>query len=52
MLSDYYVAFGKADANVDSKGRVAIYYGSADTNMAIAFTTVEKLLGFVKKFNA
>ena len=39
-------------ALVDSKGRVAIYYGSADTNMAIAFTTVEKLLGFVKKFNA
>ena len=24
MLSDYYVAFGKADANVDSKGRVFI----------------------------
>lgn len=32
----------------DSKGHITIYYGVADTNMAIAFTTVEKLLWFVK----
>ena len=35
----------------DSNGRVSIYYGVADTNMAIAFTTVDKLLEFVKKYN-
>ena len=39
-------------ALTDSKGRIAIYYGAADTNMALAFTTVEKLLKFVKKYNA
>ena len=38
-------------AIVDSKGHVTIYYGVADTNMAIAFTTVEKLLEFVKKYS-
>lgn len=38
-------------ALVDSQGRVSIYYGAADTNMAIAFTTVDKLLEFAKKFN-
>jgi len=39
-------------ALTDSKGRICIYYGAADTNMAIAFTTVEKLLAFAKKYNA
>lgn len=38
-------------ALADSQGRVAIYYGAADTNMAIAFTTVDKLLEFAKKYN-
>ena len=38
-------------AIVDSKGHITIYYGVADTNMAIAFTTVEKLLEFVKKYS-
>ena len=38
-------------AITDSNGRVAIYYGAADTNMAVAFTTVDKLLEFVKKFS-
>ena len=38
-------------AIVDSKGHITIYYGVADTNMAIAFTTVEKLLAFVKKYS-
>lgn len=35
----------------NSKGQVTIYYGVADTNMAIAFTTVDKLLEFVDKYN-
>ncbi len=35
----------------DGEGKVTIYYGVADTNMAIAFTTVDKLLEFVKKYN-
>ena len=35
----------------DSEGKVTIYYGVVDTNMAIAFTTVDKLLEFVKKYN-
>lgn len=39
-------------ALTDSKGRIAIYYGAADTNMAIAFTTVDKLLEFAKRYNA
>ncbi len=38
-------------ALTDSQGRVSIYYGVADTNMAIAFTTVDKLLEFAKKYN-
>ena len=38
-------------ALTDSNGRIAIYYGAADTNMAIAFTTVDKLLEFVKKYD-
>lgn len=35
----------------DTKGRITIYYGIADTNMAVAFTTVDKLLEFVEKYN-
>ena len=38
-------------AIVDKKGNIAIYYGVADTNMAIAFTTIDKLLEFVDKYN-
>ena len=38
-------------ALTDSKGRIAVYYGAADTNMAIAFTTVDKLLQFAKQYN-
>jgi beta-1,4-mannooligosaccharide/beta-1,4-mannosyl-N-acetylglucosamine phosphorylase len=38
-------------ALVDDEGHVSIYYGVADTNMAIACTTVDKLLEFVKKFD-
>lgn len=38
-------------ALTDGDGHVTIYYGVADTNMAVAFTTVEKLLQFVKKYD-
>ena len=38
-------------ALTDSEGRISVYYGAADTNMAIAFTTVDKLLAFAKKYN-
>lgn len=38
-------------ALTDSNGRINIYYGVADTNMAVAHTTVDKLLAFVKKYN-
>jgi beta-1,4-mannooligosaccharide/beta-1,4-mannosyl-N-acetylglucosamine phosphorylase len=38
-------------ALVNDDGKVAIYYGAADTNMAVAFTTVDKLLDFVKTYN-
>ncbi|MCF0117884.1 MAG: glycoside hydrolase family 130 protein [Bacilli bacterium] len=37
-------------ALVDDEGHVSIYYGCADTNLGIAFTTVDKLLEFVKKY--
>jgi beta-1,4-mannooligosaccharide/beta-1,4-mannosyl-N-acetylglucosamine phosphorylase len=29
----------------DDKGRIAVYYGAADTVTALAFTTVEELMG-------
>ena len=38
-------------ALVDSEGHVTIYYGAADTNMGIAFTTVDKLIEFAKEYN-
>ena len=38
-------------ALVDDSGEIAIYYGAADTTMGIAFTTVDKLLEFVKKYS-
>ena len=38
-------------ALVNELGEVAIYYGVADTNMAIVFTTIDKLLEFVDRFS-
>lgn len=35
----------------DEEGHITIYYGAADTNIGIAFTTVDKLLAWVKKYN-
>jgi beta-1,4-mannooligosaccharide/beta-1,4-mannosyl-N-acetylglucosamine phosphorylase len=31
-------------------GRIAIYYGCADTATALAFTTVDELLGYIEKY--
>ena len=30
-------------------GRIAIYYGAADTNVGLAFTTVDRVLDYIKK---
>ena len=30
-------------------GRIALYYGSADTYTGIAFTTVDKVVDYIKK---
>ena len=39
-------------ALVDSEtNRMAIYYGAADTNTALAFTTVDEVVAYVKKFD-
>ena len=29
-------------------GRIAIYYGAADTYVALAFTQVDEVVGFIK----
>jgi beta-1,4-mannooligosaccharide/beta-1,4-mannosyl-N-acetylglucosamine phosphorylase len=37
-------------ALVDEKtGRIAIYYGSADTYTSLAFTTIDEIIPFIKK---
>lgn len=39
-------------ALADSKtGKIAIYYGAADTSVALAFTTVQDTIDFIKKNN-
>ena len=38
-------------ALVDSKGHITVYYGAADVNMGVCFTTVDKLLKFVKEYD-
>ncbi|MBQ7596715.1 MAG: glycosylase, partial [Clostridia bacterium] len=30
-------------------GRIAIYYGAADTSVALAFTTVDDVVDYIKK---
>ena len=30
-------------------GKIAIYYGAADTSVALAFTTVDEVVDFIKK---
>lgn len=38
-------------ALTDDEGHVTIYYGVTDTNIAVAFTTVDKLIEFAKKYS-
>lgn len=39
-------------ALADSKsGKIAIYYGAADTSVALAFTTVDEVVNYVKAHN-
>ena len=30
-------------------GKIAVYYGAADTSVALAFTTVDETIEFIKK---
>ena len=32
-------------------GKIAIYYGAADTSVALAFTTVDEVVDYVKAHN-
>ena len=43
------VAFPCANLYAADTGRIAIYYGAADTCTALAFTQVDKLLNYIKK---
>ena len=36
---------------VDKEGRIAIYYGSADTYVSLCFSTVDELIDFAKSHN-
>ena len=38
-------------ALADTEGKVSIYYGAADTTLAIAFTTIDNLIAFAKENN-
>jgi beta-1,4-mannooligosaccharide/beta-1,4-mannosyl-N-acetylglucosamine phosphorylase len=42
------VAFPCATLNDAETGRIAIYYGAADTYLAVAYTTVEELVDYIK----
>jgi beta-1,4-mannooligosaccharide/beta-1,4-mannosyl-N-acetylglucosamine phosphorylase len=43
------VAFPCATLQDAPSGRIAIYYGAADTYTAIAFTQVDELIDYIKK---
>lgn len=45
------VVFPCATLHDEETGRIAIYYGCADTVTGLAFTTVDKLLAYVKEHN-
>lgn len=42
------VAFPCAALCDSDTGRIALYYGAADTNLALAFTTVDEIIDFIK----
>ena len=43
------VVFPCAALTDSETGRIAIYYGAADTTVALAFTTVEDTIKFIKE---
>jgi beta-1,4-mannooligosaccharide/beta-1,4-mannosyl-N-acetylglucosamine phosphorylase len=43
------VIFPCATLHDAKTGRIAIYYGAADTYVALAFTTVEEIIEYVKE---
>ncbi|MGN0165456.1 MAG: glycosidase, partial [Lachnospiraceae bacterium] len=43
------VCFPCATLHDAATGRIAIYYGAADTVVAMAFTQVDELVDFIKK---
>lgn len=45
------VVFPCATLHDEETGKIAIYYGCADTVTGLAFTTVDKLLAYVKEHN-
>jgi beta-1,4-mannooligosaccharide/beta-1,4-mannosyl-N-acetylglucosamine phosphorylase len=42
------VVFPCATLNDAATGRIAIYYGAADTNLALAYTKVDELVDYIK----
>lgn len=46
------VVFPCATLNDAATGRIAIYYGAADSYVALAFTTVDEIVDFIKEHNA
>ena len=46
------MVFPCATLNDAATGRIAIYYGAADSYVALAFTTVDEIVDFIKEHNA
>jgi len=45
------VTFPCATVHDPQTGRIAIYYGAADTYVALAFTEADDIVGYIKEFN-
>ena len=43
------VCFPCATLQDPDTGRIAIYYGAADTNVGLAFTTVDEIVTYIKE---
>jgi beta-1,4-mannooligosaccharide/beta-1,4-mannosyl-N-acetylglucosamine phosphorylase len=50
-LNFYYFCFPCATLADAKTGRIAVYYGAADTYTALAFTTVDELYNFMLEHN-
>lgn len=46
------VVFPCATLQDETTGRIAIYYGAADTYVGLAFTTVSEIVGYIKEHSA